>query len=37
MKVGLLLGYSGKKLAPPMDMILQAELMGFDSVLIDEA
>ena len=37
MKVGLLLGYSGKKLAPPMDMILQAELMGFDSVWIAEA
>lgn len=37
MKVGLLLGYSGKELAPPMDMILQAELMGFDSVWIAEA
>lgn len=37
MKVGLLLGYSGKKLAPPMDMILQAEKMGFDSVWIAEA
>ncbi len=37
MKVGLLLGYSGKKLAPPMDMILQAEKMGFDSVWTAEA
>ena len=37
MKVGLLLGYSGKDLAPPMDMILQAERMGFDSVWIAEA
>lgn len=37
MKIGLLLGYSGKKLAPPMDMILQAEKMGFDSVWTAEA
>lgn len=37
MKVGLLLGYSGKKLAPPIDMILQAEKMGFDSVWTAEA
>lgn len=37
MKAGLLLGYSGKTLAPPMDMILQAEKMGFDSVWIAEA
>ena len=37
MKVGLLLGYAGKELAPPMDMILQAEKMGFDSVWIAEA
>ncbi|MFT5134783.1 MAG: F420-dependent oxidoreductase-like protein [Gammaproteobacteria bacterium] len=37
MKIGLLLGYSGKKLAPPMDLIKQAEKMGFDSVWIAEA
>jgi len=37
MKLGLLLGYSGKKLAPPMDLIKQAEKMGVDSVWIAEA
>ena len=37
MKLGLLLGYSGKTLAPPMDLILQAEAMGVDSVWIAEA
>ncbi len=37
MNIGLLLGYSGKKLAPPMDLILQAEKMDFDSVWIAEA
>jgi F420-dependent oxidoreductase-like protein len=37
MKIGLLLGYSGKKLAPPIDLILQAEKMGVDSVWIAEA
>ena len=37
MKLGLLLGYSGKKLAPPMDLILQAEKLGVDSVWIAEA
>ena len=37
MKLGLLLGYSGKNLAPPMDLIKQAEKMGVDSVWIAEA
>ena len=37
MKIGLLLGYSGKKLAPPIDLILQAEKMGVDSVWTAEA
>lgn len=37
MKVGLLLGYSGKTLAPPVDMIQQAEAMGFDSAWVAEA
>ena len=37
MKVGLLLGYSGKTLAPPMDLILGAEKLGYDSVWIAEA
>jgi F420-dependent oxidoreductase-like protein len=37
MKLGLLLGYSGKKLAPPIEMIKQAEKMGVDSVWIAEA
>jgi F420-dependent oxidoreductase-like protein len=37
MKLGLLLGYSGKKLAPPMDLILQAEKLDVDSVWIAEA
>ena len=37
MKLGLLMGYSGKTLAPPMDLILGAEKMGFDSVWVAEA
>ena len=37
MKLGLLLGYSGKTLAPPMDLIKQAEAAGVDSVWIAEA
>ncbi len=37
MKIGVLLGYSGKKLEPPMELILQAERMGIDSVWIAEA
>ncbi|MEX1670308.1 LLM class F420-dependent oxidoreductase [Zhongshania guokunii] len=37
MKLGLLLGYSGAKLALPMDTVRQAELLGFDSVWTAEA
>lgn len=37
MNVGLLLGYSGKKLELPMELIKQAEKTGFDSVWIAEA
>jgi len=37
MKLGFLLGYSGKKIHIPIDLIQQAESMGFDSVWTAEA
>ncbi len=37
MKLGLLLGYSGKNVHIPIDLIRQAESMGFDSVWTAEA
>jgi len=37
MKLGFLLGYSGKKVTVPMDLIKQAESMGYDSVWTAEA
>ncbi|MBN50710.1 MAG: LLM class F420-dependent oxidoreductase [Spongiibacteraceae bacterium] len=37
MKLGMMLGYSGKKLTLPMDLIKQAEKLGFDSVWTAEA
>ncbi len=37
MKLGLLLGYSGKNIQVPMDNIRAAESMGFDSVWTAEA
>lgn len=37
MKIGLMLGYSGKHLHIPMDMILQAEELGYDAVWTAEA
>ena len=37
MKVGLMIGYSGAKYRLPMDLILQAEAAGFDSVWTAEA
>ncbi|MGI9287035.1 MAG: LLM class F420-dependent oxidoreductase [Pseudomonadales bacterium] len=37
MKLGLLLGYSGKKLELPMTLVKQAEEIGFDSVWVAEA
>ncbi|MFV0278800.1 MAG: LLM class F420-dependent oxidoreductase [Parahaliea sp.] len=37
MKLGLLLGYSGKQIEMPMELVLQAEAMGFDSVWTAEA
>ncbi len=37
MKLGLLLGYSGKKLELPMALVKQAEAAGFDSAWIAEA
>ncbi len=37
MKVGLLIGYSGAKYQIPMDLILEAESAGFDSVWSAEA
>ena len=37
MKLGLLLGYSGKTIDLPMDYILEAERLGFDSAWVAEA
>ena len=37
MKLGFLLGYSGKQIHIPMDLIMQAESMGYDSVWTAEA
>ena len=37
MKLGILLGYSGKQIHIPIDLIQQAESMGFDSVWTAEA
>jgi F420-dependent oxidoreductase-like protein len=37
MKLGLLLGYSGKQIHIPIDLIRQVESMGFDSVWTAEA
>jgi F420-dependent oxidoreductase-like protein len=37
MKLGFLLGYSGKEIHIPMDLIKQAESMGYDSVWTAEA
>ena len=37
MKVGLMIGYSGAKIRMPMDLILEAEAAGFDSVWSAEA
>ena len=37
MKLGFLLGYSGKQIHIPMELIQQAESMGFDSVWTAEA
>ena len=37
MKLGLMLGYSGKHVHLPMDMIGQAESLGYDSVWTSEA
>jgi F420-dependent oxidoreductase-like protein len=37
MKIGLLLGYSGKRLSIPIDLIKRAETLGFDSVWTAEA
>lgn len=37
MKLGILLGYSGKQIDIPIDLIRQAESMGYDSVWTAEA
>lgn len=37
MKLGILLGYAGKQIHIPLDMIKQAESMGYDSVWTAEA
>jgi len=37
MKLGMLVGYSGAKIRLPMDTILEAEKLGFDSVWTAEA
>jgi F420-dependent oxidoreductase-like protein len=37
MKLGLLLGYAGRHITLPMDLIKQAESLGYDSVWVAEA
>ena len=37
MKLGFLLGYSGKQISIPIDLIRHAEAMGYDSVWTAEA
>ena len=37
MKLGLVFGYSGAQIKLPMDLILEAESLGFDSVWSAEA
>ncbi|HSB96763.1 MAG TPA: LLM class F420-dependent oxidoreductase [Spongiibacteraceae bacterium] len=37
MKLGLMLGYSGKRLALPLDLVKQAEQLGYESVWTAEA
>jgi alkanesulfonate monooxygenase SsuD/methylene tetrahydromethanopterin reductase-like flavin-dependent oxidoreductase (luciferase family) len=37
MKLGMLVGYSGRKMNLPMDAILHAERLGYDSVWTSEA
>ena len=37
MKLGLLLGYSGAGMHLPMDLVKEAESLGFDSVWTSEA
>ena len=37
MKLGLVFGYSGAKVQVPMDLILEAEKIGYDSVWSAEA
>ena len=37
MKLGLMLGYSGKEISIPMDFIKKAEEVGFDSVWTSES
>ena len=37
MKLGLQLGYSGARMAIPMELVLEAEQLGFDSVWFSEA
>ena len=37
MKLGLVIGYSGRQLSLPMDLVLEAERLGFDSCWTAEA
>ena len=37
MKLGIVLGYSGSGMELPMDLVLEAERLGFDSVWTSEA
>ena len=37
MKLGLMLGYSGSHYQLPIDLVLEAERLGFDSVWTAEA
>ena len=37
MKLGLIVGYAGRHLAPPMELILEAERLGYESCWTSEA
>jgi alkanesulfonate monooxygenase SsuD/methylene tetrahydromethanopterin reductase-like flavin-dependent oxidoreductase (luciferase family) len=37
MKLGIVLGYSGAEMTLPIDRVLEAERLGFDSVWTSEA
>lgn len=37
MKIGMTLGYGGQEMSVPMDLVLEAEKLGFDAVWVAEA